>query len=220
MTRAVLFDVDGTLVDTVGFHAEAWSRTCAEFGFDVSVDAVREQIGKGGDLLLPALIGAAAAAERQEAMEQRRGQLFTAEYLDRAQGIAGAAGLFRRLRGDGVRIALASSCKAEELEVYTRAAGVEGLYDAAVTADDVDRSKPFPDIFQAALKKVSAEPGEAVAVGDSVWDAKAAGAAGVPTIGVLTGGFQPRDLRDAGCVEVWESVGELLRNYDRSALRR
>lgn len=216
--RAALFDVDGTLIDSVRQHAEAWAETFARFGFDIPVQAVHDQIGKGGDLLLPALLPPAVVEDRREELEAARGELFRRDYLPTIRAVPGARALLERLRAEGVRIALASSCDQDELPDFVRIADVAGLYDAATTSADAKHSKPCPDIFQAALAKLGVEAGDAVAIGDSPWDAKAASAAGVRTLGVLSGGFPAAELRAAGCVEIWRDCANLLESLERSLL--
>lgn len=216
--RAALFDVDGTLIDSVRQHAEAWAETFTRFGFDIHVQAVHDQIGKGGDQLLPALLPTEVVEARGEELEAARGELFKREYLPTIRPVPGARALLQRLRADGVRVALASSCDEDELPDFVRIADVEGLYEAATTSADAEHSKPCPDIFEAALAKLGAEPADAVAIGDSPWDAKAASAAGVRTIGVLSGGFPAAELRAAGCVEIWRDCADLLENLEQSIL--
>lgn len=217
---AALFDVDGTLIDSVDGHARAWAATFARFGVEAPAEAVHAQIGKGGDQLMPVFLPQPLIDARGEEIEQVRRDLFRRDYLSEVRAVPGARALFERLRADGLRIALASSCKADELDDYVEIARVGGLFEAATTYDDAEASKPAPDIFEAALRKLGVRPDEAVAIGDSPWDAKAAGAAGVRTIGVLSGGFSEAELRDAGCVEVWRDCADLLAGYERSLLGR
>jgi HAD superfamily hydrolase (TIGR01509 family) len=216
--RAAIFDVDGTLVDTVDLHAQAWAETFRRYGVDVPVDEVRREIGKGGDQLMPDFLSPEVIAETGEEIEQFRSALFKTKYLPKARGIPGAAELFGAVRARGMKIALASSCKADELEHYERLAGIEGLADVRTTSDDAEKSKPFPDIFEAVLKKLAVAPAEAVVIGDSPYDAEAARNAGLKTIGVLSGGFEDETLRQAGCIAVYRDVAELLQRLDESPL--
>ncbi len=215
---AVIFDVDGTLVDSVDAHATSWAETFRHFGHPVDIAAVRSQIGKGGDQLIPVFVPPEVADEQGEAMESFRADLFRRVWLPQVRGFADVPALFRRIRADGRRIALASSAKQSEMTAYRRAAGIEGLVDVEISSDDADRSKPHPDIFLAALERLELAPSRAVAVGDSPWDALAAGQAGLSTIGMLCGGF-PRDtLTEAGCIALYDSPGDLLRRYDGSPI--
>jgi HAD superfamily hydrolase (TIGR01509 family) len=210
MAKAVIFDIDGTLVDSVDLHAECWRDTLAHFGIDVPFDRVRGQIGKGGDQLLPAFLSKDDLARRGEALERYRSESFKRDYLPRVRPFPKVRELFERIRSDGARIALASSAKGDELYHYKRLAGIEDLIDVEVSADDAERSKPHPDLFQAALDRLGLGPAEVVAVGDTPYDAEAAKKAGVKTVGLLCGGFPERDLRLAGCVAIYRDPADLL----------
>lgn len=218
MNRAVIFDVDGTLVDSVDAHAASWTRTFLHFGHPVDPAAVRAQIGKGGDQLIPVFVPPEAAERDGEAMESYRSALFRSDYLPQVKGFPEVPELFRRIRADGRRIALATSSKAEELAAYRRIAGIDGLVDVEISSDDADRSKPCPDIFLAALDRLELTAAEVVAVGDSPWDAEAAGRAGIPAIGLLCGGFPRESLIRAGCVALYRSPGDLLYHYSGSPI--
>ncbi len=215
--KAALFDVDGTLVDTVDIHAQAWVDTFRHFGLDTSFDEIRRQIGKGGDQLLPGLVPPEMLAERQEEIEQFRADLFKRDYLHRAVPFAAVPDLFRRLRERGIRIALASSGKEEEVAHHARRLGIEDLLDSQTSSDDAERSKPFPDIFEAAARKLGlADPSEAFVIGDTPYDAEAARAGGFSTIGVLCGGFPESALRSAGCVAIYRDPQHILEEFDSS----
>ncbi|MBV9656177.1 MAG: HAD family hydrolase [Acetobacteraceae bacterium] len=219
MPKAVIFDVDGTLVDSVDLHARAWQDAFRDFGHDFPLADLRGQIGKGGDQLLPVFLSEAELEEKGKALERHRSALFKARYMDQVRGFPDVPALFERLRADGVRIALASSAKADELGHYKRVAGVDGLTDVETSSDDAEKSKPHPDIFEAALDKLGdVEPAEALVVGDSPYDAEAAGRAGIRTIGLLCGGFPEADLRRAGCIAIYADPAELLAQYGQSPL--
>lgn len=220
MPQAVIFDMDGTLVDSVDFHAESWARTFAEFGYDIPVDKVRFQIGKGGDQLLPDMVGPDAADAKGKEMEAWRGDLFKREYMPRVTAFPDVVALFERIRATGMKIAVASSAKQTELDIYKKIAGIEDLTDVETTSDDVERSKPNPDIFQAALDKLGVAAGEAVAVGDTHYDIEAARKAGMGTIGMLCGGFPEDVLRDAGAVAIYRDPAHLLAEFDASPLAK
>lgn len=218
MSRAVIFDVDGTLVDSVDAHADSWTRTFLHFGHPVDRAAVRAQIGKGGDQLIPVFVPLETAERYGADMETYRAGLFRREYLPHLRGFPAVPELFRRLRADGRRIALATSAKKEELADYRRIAGIDGLVDAEVSSDDADHSKPCPDIFLAALERLGMRADAAVAVGDSPWDAQAAGRAGLSAIGLLCGGFPRETLVRAGCVALYDTPAALLDQYDGSPI--
>jgi HAD superfamily hydrolase (TIGR01509 family) len=186
MPKAVLFDVDGTLIDTVDFHAKAWQVVLARHGRDVAFEDVRGQIGKGGDQLMPVFLPKEQVEREGKQIEAERLDYFKREFLPKVSPFPGVRALFERLRADGKRVALASSAKQEELKNYIKIADVEGLVDEAATADDADRSKPHPDIFRATLARLKdVDPADALAVGDTPYDAEAAGKAGLRTIGLL-----------------------------------
>ena len=214
MIKAVIFDVDGTLVDSVDMHAEAWQRAFAEFGHDIALEKVREQIGKGGDQLMPVFLSGKELEERGEELERFRSNLFKREYLSKVQGFAHVRDLFKRIKAGGLQVALASSAKADELGHYKKAAEIEDLVEIETTSEDAEKSKPYPDIFEAAVAALSpVTADEAVVIGDTPWDAIAAGRAGLKAIGVLCGGFPEADLRAAGCIEIYRDPSDLLDRY-------
>lgn len=218
--KAVLFDIDGTLIDSVDLHAEAWQRSLAKFGIPIDFQSVRAQIGKGGDELMSVFLSEQDLIELGEELEAYRTALFRREYLPHVSGFAGARELFVRIREDGKRIALASSAKGEELAAYKRIAEVEGLTDEEASSDDVERSKPNPDIFQAALNGLKLLPHEAVVIGDTPYDAEAARKAELRMIGVLSGGFPEADLRSAGADEVYSGLTAILQTYEHTLIVR
>jgi HAD superfamily hydrolase (TIGR01509 family) len=219
MAKAVIFDVDGTLVDTVDLHTASWAETLRRFGCEVTHAEVRRQIGKGGDQLMPVFLPPETVERQGEEIEQARKDLFMREYIGKARAFPRVAELFRRLREDGQRIVLASSAKGDELERYAEIAGIQGLFDAATSSDDAERSKPYPDIFQAALRRIAPlGAGDAVVVGDTPWDAEAARKAGLRPVGVLCGGFPETELRAAGCIALYRGPAELLERYGDSPL--
>ncbi|MDP9121583.1 MAG: HAD family hydrolase [Acidobacteriota bacterium] len=221
MSRAVIFDVDGTLVDSVDLHAAAWQEALRHFGHEVGLADLRAQIGKGGDQLLPVFLPAAELERRGEEIERYRGDLFRRDYLPRVTVFPAVRDLFLRLRADGQRIALASSASREDLEAYEKIADIADLLDEDAGKDDAARSKPHPDIFEAALARLAAVDRDRVlVVGDSPWDALAAGKAGLAAIGMLCGGFDPDSLRQAGCQALYRDPADLLARFEDSPLHR
>jgi HAD superfamily hydrolase (TIGR01509 family) len=219
MTKAVIFDIDGTLIDTVDLHASAWVEALKHFGFDIAFEDMRSQIGKGGDQILHGLLPPDVIEQRGEEIKDFRSELFKRAYLAKARPFPGVRNLFERIRASGQRAVLASSGTGEEVEQYKEIAGIADLIDSATSSDDAERSKPFPDIFQAALAKLSPlKPEEAVVVGDTPYDAEAARSAGMKTVGVLSGGFTEQALREAGCIAVYRDTEDLVRNYETSPL--
>src|SRR5918993_2035218 len=187
MIKAVIFDVDGTLIDTVDLHAACWVEALKHYGIEVPFDDIREQIGKGGDQLLHGLIPPDIIEHKGEEIQEFRSDLFKREYMHKARSFPGVRELFEHIRGSGQRAVLASSGTREEVGQYKEIAGIADLIDDATSSDDAERSKPFPDIFQAALAKLAPlGPDEAVVVGDSPYDAEAARKAQMKSIGVLS----------------------------------
>jgi membrane protein len=219
MIRAVLFDIDGTLIDSNDLHVEAWVQAFADAGHDVPREAIAGQIGKGGDNLVPALLPGAdkATAER---LSDAHGTIFKARYLDRAQPFPQARALIKRVAGDGRKVVLASSASSEELDHYVEVLGIADLIAAQTSIDDVETSKPAPEIFAAALKKAGVGGDEAVAVGDTPYDVASAAGAGIGTVAVLSGGFAEDVLREAGATAVYADVATLLAGYAESPLAR
>jgi HAD superfamily hydrolase (TIGR01549 family) len=219
MTDAIIFDVDGTLLDSVDFHAKAWQETFARHGIDVTVEAVREQIGKGSDQLMPVFVPKDVLDRDGQAIKDERTELFREKYLSRVKPFPKVRELFERLTRDGKRVVLASSGSRDEVEEYKRIAGIADLIEDDTSSDDAERSKPHPDIFLAALEKLGdVDKAAVVVVGDTPYDAEAAGKAGLRTVGVLCGGFPADALRAAGCVELYRDPADLLARYEHSPL--
>jgi HAD superfamily hydrolase (TIGR01509 family) len=217
--KAILFDIDGTLIDSVDLHARAWQEALADFGYEVGFEAVRSQIGKGGDQLMPVFVPKDDLERRGDELESHRSELFKRKYLPDIRPFPGVRSLFEQLRADGKTIVLASSAKADELQRYARIAEIEDLVDATTSSDEVERSKPFGDIFAAALGKAApTRAEEALVVGDTPYDAQAAGKVGIRTVGVLCGGFPEAELRAAGCVAIFRDPADLLARYEQSPL--
>ena len=213
---AIVLDVDGTLVDTNYQHAIAWHRAFRHKGYAVQVWEIHRHIGMGGDQLVAALIGEEGERSDGEAIREAEGEAY-GELIGEVQPMHGAIELLRDLREDEATVVLASSAKAKEVEHYVDLLEARELVAGWTTAADVERTKPHPDLLHAALDKAG-DGGPAVMVGDSTWDVKAAEAAGIPTLAVLTGGFSEAELREAGASEVVKSVGAL--REDRGALAR
>jgi HAD superfamily hydrolase (TIGR01549 family) len=218
MYKAAIFDLDGTLIDSVDLHALAWQEALAKFGHDVSFEQVRSQIGKGGDKLIPVFMSEDAQPHHGEELEEWRGKRFKSTYLPLVRPFAAVPALLQQARKAGLKVAIGSSAKKAELDKYLDIAGIAGLVDAATSSDDAEESKPAPDIFKVALKKLGIEGADAVAIGDTPYDATAAHKAGIDTIGVLCGGFSEASLREAGCLDVYPGPAALFACFDRSLL--
>jgi HAD superfamily hydrolase (TIGR01509 family) len=218
MVKAVLCDIDGTLVDSNWLHAEAWQRAFAEMGIVLDREEVRRQIGKGGDELIPVFVPWWKRETVEEPLKRYREWIFRKDFLPRVEALPKAREFAEELKRRGIEFALASSSKKVDLEDYKQIMQVEDLLDEATSADDVDRAKPHPDVFSAALRRLGRKAKDCIALGDTPYDAEAAGKAGLRTMGVETGGWTQEELMDAGCVEVYASVAELLGRIEESAI--
>ena len=215
--QAAIFDIDGTLLDSVDLHAEAWRQVFLQQDRDIPFEKIRAQIGKGGDQLLPVFFSKEEVEEFGEKMNTERGKLFKKEFMPKVKRFPGVRALFERLVKDGYKIALASSAKRDELEHYAKLLEIDDLIDAGTSTDDAEKSKPHPDIFEAAVKKLSGVPtGTCLVVGDTPYDAEAAAKIGIKTLGVLCGGFPEADLRRAGAIAIFQDPEDLLRRYEES----
>jgi phosphoglycolate phosphatase-like HAD superfamily hydrolase len=208
--KAAIFDLDGTLLDSVDLHALAWHEAMVKFGHDVTLEQVRSQIGKGGDKLIPVFLSADEQRDHGKELEEWRCRRFKTSYLPLVRPFSAVPDLLRRIRDTGRRIAVASSAKRDELDKYLDIAGIRDLVDATTSSEDADESKPAPDVFEVILKKLGIEGADAIAIGDTPYDAIAAGKAGMATIGVLCGGFTESSLRRAGCFEVFRGPAALF----------
>ena len=219
MIKAVIFDVDGTLIDSVEVHAKAWVWAFARHGHDIPLDELKGQIGKGADQLMPEYLSPEQMEKYGKKLEEDRQMFFKEEYYTHLKAFPMVRELFERIIADGKKIVLASSAKADELEHYEQLANIQDLIGASTSADDAEKSKPHPDIFHAALEKLEGiGPDEAIVVGDTPWDAIAAGKAGLKTVGLLCGDVAEEKLREAGCVAIYANPGDLLAHYDQSPL--
>ena len=214
MPPAALLDVDGTLVDSNYHHALAWWRAFRGHGITLPVWRIHRHIGMGGDQLVPALLPDIDDA-LHDAIEKSRGEEY-AKLIGEVQVLGGAHELIAALKERNHAVVLASSSPLDELDHYLDLLDARELADSWTTKDDVDATKPDPDLVQAAREKAGG--GDAVMVGDTPWDIEAARRAGVPTICVITGGFSRQELEDAGAVAVFESVDELRESLDETPL--
>ena len=220
MIEALLCDIDGTLVQSNWLHASAWKDAFAAMGVEVEQEAVRRQIGKGGDELIPVFVPWWKRSAVEEPLKTYRKFLFHADYLSHVEPLPDAREFLARLKASGIRLALASSSDKQDLEIYKKLVGMEDLVDKSTSSDDAKEAKPHPDIFQVAMKKLGLPPEKVLALGDTPYDAEAAGKAGVWTIGVESGGWSREELLEAGCIEVWKDVAALLEHFDESVLTR
>ncbi len=214
--RAVLFDIDGTLLDSNDAHAHAWLDALRGHGKSVPFDLVRSKIGKGGDKLVRELAGVDPESTEGRSIIERRTALLKAHYVPDLGPLPGARALVDRLRSRGLVCAAVTSANADELADLLRAAAVADLMDVLVTSDDVDRSKPDPDLVDAALRKIAVPPSEVVLVGDTPYDIEAANRAGVAAIALRSGGFPDALLR--GAIAIYDTPADLASHLDETPL--
>ena len=218
--KAVLFDIDGTLVDSNEFHVSAWEEAFRNAGKSFDAQLIHDQIGKGTDMLVPTLMPEADEDE-QERLGKAHGDIFKGRHLDRVKAFPGARDLLVRTRDAGQKVVLASSASKEELEHYLDLLDAREIVDETTTADDVERTKPAPDIFATALKKIAPlTPDEVIVVGDTPYDIEAAAKCGIAAIALRSGKFPDDTLREAGAVALYDDVAALLAGYDSSPLAR
>jgi HAD superfamily hydrolase (TIGR01509 family) len=208
----ILFDVDGTLLDTTYLHVLAWSRAFRDAGHRVEMAAIHALIGMGSDQLLERVLGRPDAAVN-EGHSRHYGELSREmRAFDRAPE------LLRECASRGAQVILATSAKADELDAILDAIGARDALAAVITSGDVERSKPDPQIFEVALERTGLRPAEAVVLGDTVWDIEAARACGLGCVAVTTGGIAREVLSRAGALAVYQNVGQLCGELDRSPL--
>ncbi|GAA3699241.1 HAD family hydrolase [Sphingomonas cynarae] len=215
---AVLFDIDGTLVDSNDHHVIAWEEAFAGIGARFDRQTIHDQIGKGTDMLVPTLLPD-LDEEEQAALGETHGKVFKARFLNEVKPFPGAHDLLRRVHAAGLRVVLASSASEQELDHYLDLLDARELVAETTSADDVENTKPAPDIFATALKKIgSLPPHEVIVVGDTPYDLEAAAKCGIAAVAVRSGGFADDALTRAGAVAIYDDVAALLRDYDRSPL--
>jgi HAD superfamily hydrolase (TIGR01549 family) len=218
MVEAVIFDIDGT-IDSIDLHIRAWKLTFQEFGKDVPSEAIRRQIGKGADELLPIFFSEDELRRFREELERYRSKLFKRECLPKVKAFPKVRELFERIKREGKQTALASTAKQDELDVYKEIARIDDSIDTVACSEEVKKSKPHPDICAAAVKKLgNIPPDQVIAVGDTPYDAEAASKINVRVIGLLCGGGNQEELRRAGCVAIYREPADMLGHYDSSPI--
>ena len=218
MPRVAILDVDGTLVDTNYHHAIAWFRAFRRHFLTLQVWRIHRHIGMGGDQLVAALAGDEVEERLGDSIRDAESELYR-ELIGEVQAMEGSRQLIADLKDAGNAVVLASSAKEREVQHYLELLEAAEMVDAWTTSDDVERTKPEPDLVHAALEKVGGRPEEATLIGDTVWDVEAAHRAGVEALAVLTGGFSEQELSDAGAREVFTSVEELRQSLVETPLR-
>ncbi|MEU5822228.1 HAD family hydrolase [Streptomyces sp. NPDC047803] len=219
MTRAALFDVDGTLVDTNYLHVTAWWEAFRQAGHTVAMPAIHRAIGLGSDDLIAHLLGPGRDRDQDAGIGATHSALY-ATYFERLPPLDGAADLLRALAGRGWTIVLATSASGPELEALRGALDADDVISGTASSDDVEDGKPAPDPIRYAREIAGATSEETVYIGDSVWDMEAATRASVAAVGLLSGGIPRADLEAAGAVEIHESPAALLAHLDTGVIAR
>jgi membrane protein len=217
MPKAILFDIDGTLVDSNNFHVLAWAEVLHAAGHDFRLKELHDQIGKGADNYVRALLPD-VSEEEAEALGEEHGRLFKQLYFHRLKPFPGARDLLRRCRDEGLGVYLATSASSEELDHHLEILDARDLVDGFTSANDVGCSKPCPDIFEAAADKAGVKRSEALVIGDTPYDIEAATKAGIPAVAVRSGLFSDGSL--SGALAIYDDVGEILARFESSPLVR
>ena len=212
-TQALLLDIDGTLVDSNDRHADCWVEAFARFGKQVPWEIIRQQIGKGGDLLVPDTLNAREMREFGEQVQKLRSKLWKEDYMPEIKPFDGAIEAIRELHDRGIKLAFASSSNADEVEYYVELLGVGELLEGTTSKKDAETSKPSPEIFEAALERVKSDPAYTFAVGDTPYDVLAAHRIPVPIIAVLCGGFTRELLAKAEFL--FDDIASMTKEIDR-----
>lgn len=218
MAECVLFDVDGTLVDSVDFHAQAWVDAFGWYGKNVAFKTMRDQIGKGGDLILQSTLTPEEIEQFGDELSERRTKHYLQKYMPQVRPFPKVRPLMRALKLKDMEVALATSAQEEELHRLKELLQVDDLLAAETNKDEVKHSKPNPDIFSKTLEKLKCTPSRAYVIGDSPYDVEAASRLNLPSIGVLCGGFPAQTLLSAGCNALYRDPADLLDGLDFSLL--
>ncbi|MGN7252316.1 HAD family hydrolase [Arthrobacter sp. SAFR-014] len=217
--KGVLFDVDGTLIDSAYIHTLAWWQAFRQSGFDVPMARIHRCVGMGGARLVDSLLPDSRNKDVDETILSAHSGVF-GTYWPSLRPLDGARDLLAKCKENGLAVALASSAREQDLEALRSALSADDFIDAATSSNDAENSKPEPDILVAALEAVGLDASGAVYVGDAVWDVMAASKLGIPTIALTCGGTSEAELREAGAVEVYDGPRQLLDNLDGSAIGR
>ena len=218
MIKAVIFDIDGTLIDSVNEHGESWVRTFEKFGKNVSIEETRKLIGMGSDQFLGDYFSKKEVQEKKKEIDEYRSKLFAKEYMPKVKPFPKVRDLFLKLKENGIKFVLASSATEEEVGKYEEIANIKDLVEKKTSTDDAEKSKPEPDIFLVAYDKLdNIEKQNVVVIGDTPYDAIAAKKAGLKCFGVLTGGWTKEKLIESGCVEVFDDVTSIYeKHFDKA----
>ena len=214
--RAVILDMDGTLIDSNAAHVHAWVEALREHGHELSEQDIWPWVGMGGDNLLPAAVKISKQSPEGKAIAERRGEIFRSKYLPHLKPFPAVRPLLERMKADGLRLAIATSSPEDEVKKAIDILGIEDLLEETTSASDAAKSKPDPDVVQAALDRLKLKAGEVLMLGDTPYDIQAAGKVGIGVLAFLCGGFKDEDLKDA--LAIYDGAADLLARYDDSPL--
>jgi HAD superfamily hydrolase (TIGR01509 family) len=214
--RAVILDMDGTLIDSNAAHVKAWVDVLREFGHEVSEQEIWPYIGMGGDNLLPAAVKISKESEEGKKISERRGEIFKSRYLPHLKPFPEVRSLLERMKQDNLTLVIATSSPEDEVSKAIEIVGIKDLLEDATSASDAGKSKPDPDVVQAALDRLKMSAGEVVMLGDTPYDIQAAGKVGIQVIAFRCGGFKDEDLK--GALAIYDGAADLLAGYDESPL--
>jgi HAD superfamily hydrolase (TIGR01509 family) len=214
--RAVILDMDGTLLDSNEAHVKAWVEALREHGREVSEKDIWPWVGMGGDNLLPAAVGISKESPEGKKIAETRGKIFKSRYLPHLKAFPEVRPLLERMKKDGLKLVVATSSPQDEVQKAVEIVNAKDLLEDVTSASDAAKSKPDPDVVQAALDRVGLPAEDAVMLGDTPYDIQAAGKIGIAVIAFRCGGFQDKDLR--GALEIYDGPADLLAHYDESPL--
>jgi HAD superfamily hydrolase (TIGR01509 family) len=216
--RGAILDVDGTLIDSNDAHAHAWVEALTQSGYETTFEALRPLIGMGGDHLLPRVANIAADSPEGRKVSALRKDVFQSKYLPKLRAFPNARDLLERMREHGIKMVVASSAEVDELTKLLKICGADKLVAEAVSSDDVDSSKPDPDVVSAALRKLALPAVETLMLGDTPYDVQAARKAQVAIVALRCGGWNDRQL--SGAAAIYDDPADLLRNFNDSPFVR
>jgi membrane protein len=216
--KAILFDIDGTLVDSNDMHIEAWEQAFSAIGKSFDRQVIHDQIGKGADMLIPTLLPD-LDEEAQEKLGKSEGEIFKSRFMQQARPFPQAHELLAHVHAAGQKVVLATSSSQEQLEHYLGLLDAHDLVTATTSSSDVENTKPAPDIFSTALAKLSGiSAAEALVIGDTPYDVEAAAKCGIATVALRSGGFDDAVLRGAGAIAIYDDIAAILADFDNSPL--
>lgn len=216
--RGVILDIDGTLIDSNDVHAKAWEQALRENGHTVPFETIRPLIGMGGDKVLPETIGVVKDSAEGKRISDRRAQIFQERYLPSLRSFPRSKVLLEHMRQHGLKLAIASSAQPGELKAMLQIIDAEDLIEEKTSAEDVQQSKPDPDVVRKALARIGYAPDDVLMLGDTPYDIEAARNAGVQTIALRCGGWKDAGL--AGALAIYNDPADLLEHYAESPLAR